>query len=203
MANAQLDYWFRPGRGGGRNPGILAVQNKYEFTAHEVSNNGSTWTYNCKFRNTPKIKCSAKARVTGFDGKWFLQSVDNDHRCEPNRARVTAEKLRHKMKEIVRKNPTQAVGKAVREIRVKASEEYKNDKLFYSHLIAELGTDSALEKQLLRVRHDVIGKTPANRNEFDPTEFLERVYGENMIVCDSNNLESNWRDQIKNCNWDL
>ena len=53
---------------------------------------------------------------------------------------------------------------------------------------------------MLRVRHDVIGKTPANRNEFDPTEFLERVYGENMIVCDSNNLESNWRDQIKNCN---
>ena len=41
MANAQLDYWFRPGRGGGRNPGILAVQNKYEFTAHEASNNGS------------------------------------------------------------------------------------------------------------------------------------------------------------------
>ena len=79
-----------------------------------------------------KNKCSAKARVTGFDGKWFLQSVDNDHRCEPNRARVTAEKLRHQMKEIVRKNPTQAVGKAVREIRVKASEEYKNDKLFYS-----------------------------------------------------------------------
>ena len=104
------------------------------------------------------------------------------------------------MKEIVRNNPTPAVGKAVREIRVKAFEEYKNDKLFYSHLIAELGTDSALEKQLLRVRHDVIGKTPTNRNEFDPTEFLERVYGENMIVCDSNNLESNWRDQIKNWN---
>ena len=41
MANAQLDYWFRPGKGGGRNPGILAVRNKYEFTAHEASNNGS------------------------------------------------------------------------------------------------------------------------------------------------------------------
>ena len=103
MASAQIDYWFRPGRGGGRNPGILAVQNKYEFTAHEVSNNGSIWTYNCKFRNTPKIKCSAKARVTGFDGKWFLQSVDKVHSCEPNCARVIAEHLRHQMKEIVRK----------------------------------------------------------------------------------------------------
>ena len=31
------------------------------------------------------------------------------------------------MKEIVRKNPNQAVGKVVREIRVKASEEYRNE----------------------------------------------------------------------------
>ena len=39
------------------------------------------------------------------------------------------------MKEIVRNNPTQAVGKAVREIRVKAFEEYrqivKNEVRFY------------------------------------------------------------------------
>ena len=103
------------------------------------------------------------------------------------------------MKEIVRNNPTQAVGKAVRDIRVKASEEYRNDKYFYSHLIAELGTDSALEKQLFRVRHDV-GNTPSSRNDFDPVKFLERIHGENndMIVCDSNDLESNWRDRIEN-----
>ena len=100
----------------------------------------------------------------------------------------------------MRKNPTQAVGKAVRDIRVKASEEYRNGKYFYSHLIAELGTDSAFEKQLLRVRHDVIGNTPSSRNYFDPVEFLERIHDENndMIVCDSNDLEFNWRDQIEN-----
>ena len=90
-----------------------------KIVAHEVSNNGSIWTYNCKFHDTPKIKRSVKARVTGFDGKWFLQSVDKVHSCEPNRARVIAEHLRHQMKEIVRKNPTQAVGQAVRDIRVK------------------------------------------------------------------------------------
>ena len=29
MAIVQNPYWFRPGRGGGRNPGILAIKNEY------------------------------------------------------------------------------------------------------------------------------------------------------------------------------
>ena len=136
--------------------------------------------------------------MVGFEGKWILQSVDDDHSCEPNRARVTAELLRHKMKEIVRSNPTQAVGKAVRAIRIKASKEYRREKEFYSHLIAELGTDSALEKQLLRVRGDVIGNTPKSRNGFNPEDFLSGIYKEDndIVVCDSNSLDSNWRGLI-------
>lgn len=194
----QKTYWFRPGRGGHRNPGILAVEDKYEFTAHECSKDGSMWSYSCKFRLTPKVKCPAKAKVVAFDDKWILQSADDAHTCEPNRARVTAELLRTKMKNIVRSNPTQAVGKAVRTIRIEAAEEYSKNKDFYSHLIAELGTDSALEKQLLRIRAEVIGHTPKSRNDFNPDEFLNGIYGErnNIIVCDSNNLDSSWRDGI-------
>ena len=199
MAFIQKPYWFRPGRGGGRNPGILAVENRYEFIAHESSTDGSSWSYCCKFRLTPKVKCSAKARVVAFDDKWILHSVDDEHSCEPNRARVAAELLRHKMKKIVRSNPTQAVGKAVRAIRIEASEEFRKEKDFYSHLIAELGTDSALEKQLLRVRSEVIGNTPNSRNGFHPVEFLNGIYGENndIVVCDSNNLDENWRELIE------
>ena len=198
MALTQKPHWFRPGRGGGRNPGILAVDDRYEFTAHESSNNGSSWSYSCKFRLAPKVKCTAKAKVVAFEDKWILQSADDDHSCEPNRARVTAELLRYKMKMIVRSNPTQAVGKAVRAIRIEAAEEYRKDKDFYSHLVAELGTGSALEKQLLRVRSEVIGNTPKSRNGFNATEFLKDVYGEqnDIVVCDSNDLTENWREEI-------
>ena len=73
MTSAQIDYWFRPGRDGGRNPGILAVQNKYEFTAHEVSNNGSISTYVCKFRNTPKINVQPKQKLQGLMGNGFFK----------------------------------------------------------------------------------------------------------------------------------
>ena len=37
MALTAKSWWFRPGRlakGGRKNPGILAVENKYEFVAH-------------------------------------------------------------------------------------------------------------------------------------------------------------------------
>ena len=42
-----------------------------------------------------------------YDGKWVLQQVDNNHDCEPSRARVIAEKLRHERKEIVRADPNE------------------------------------------------------------------------------------------------
>ena len=56
------------------------------------------------------------------------------------------------MKCIVRSDPVQPVGKAIRKIREDAAKRYVADEEFYCHLVAELGTDSALEKQLLRVR---------------------------------------------------
>ena len=60
------------------------------------------------------------------------------------------------MKSLVRQDPAKAVGKAVRKIRTKVK-EYSEDEVFYQKLVAELGTDSALERQLLRVRAEVIG----------------------------------------------
>ena len=124
------------------------------------------------------------------------------HRCEPNKARVTAELLRYRMKNIVRKNPVQAVGKAVRTVKVEAAEEFGADDDFYLHLVAELGTDSALEKQLLRVRAEIIGHTPKSRNAFDAENFLKHIYGttNNVVVCDSNKLGDDWREKIEKTN---
>ena len=105
------------------------------------------------------------------------------------------------MKDIVRKDPVKAVGKAVRKVREAAADEYGEDEDFYQHLDAELGTDSAIEKQLLRVRLEVIGQTPKSMNEFQPFVFLERIYGENnIIVCDSNQLKEDWRKRKNNPN---
>ena len=116
MALIQKSYWFRPGRLGKsgkarKNPGInglqsfhiligihilgiLAVQDKYEFVAHEGTKDDIYWTYCCKYRLTPKVKCPAKARVVKFEEKWILKHADDDHNCEPNRPKVTAELLR-------------------------------------------------------------------------------------------------------------
>ena len=188
----QKSYWFRPGRlerQGRRNPGmniifsviilntnyywfylsgILSVDNKFEFTVHESSKDASYWSYSCKYRQTPKVKCPAKARVILFGDKWILQSADDNHTCEPNTARVTAELLKHRMKNIVRQDPVQACGKAVRKVRIEAAEEFGDDEDFYQHLVVEMGTDSSIEKQLLRVRAEIIGTTPRNRNDVHP-----------------------------------
>ena len=146
--------------------------------------------------------CPARARVIKFEDKWILKSADNNHKCEPNKAKVTAELLRCKMKSIVRANPALPCGQAVRTVRIHAATEFGNDDDFYKHLVAELGTDSALEKQLLRVRHEVIGPTPRSRNAFDAKNFLDRIYGneDEVIVLDSNELGDKWREDISKVN---
>ena len=50
--------------------------------------------------------------------------------------------------------------------------------------MAELGTDSAIEKQLLRVMHEIIGPTPRARNErfiqFKNCSHLHFEMGQNV-----------------------
>ena len=106
------------------------------------------------------------------------------------------------MKNIVRGDPVQPVGKAVRKVRVDAAEEYGEDEEFFWHLIAELGSDSALEKQLLRVRLEIYSPTPKSRNHFDPKMFLDKIYSDkhNVVVMDSNELEEGWKDAIDRVN---
>ena len=55
-----------------------------------------------------------------------------------------------------------------------------------------MGTGKALEKQVLRVKHEVIGPTPRTRKQFNPASFLEKMFGDScvddIIILDSNKI---------------
>ena len=104
MATPQNTFWFRPGRqerSGRKNPGIMALDDKYEFTMLKSNKEGTVWTYRCKYNQSPKINCKATAKVAEFEGKWVLKHIKNDDYCEQNRPKVISELLKHKMKELV------------------------------------------------------------------------------------------------------
>ena len=44
-----------------------------------------------------------------------------------------------------------------------------------------MGTGKALEKQVLRVKHEVIGPTPRTRKQFNPASFLEKMFGDSCV----------------------
>ena len=106
------------------------------------------------------------------------------------------------MKELVRRDPAKPVGHAAWSIRIEAAKEYSDDEEFYQNLVIELGSDAALEKQLLRVRYEVIGETPRTRNEFNPESFLKGIFGEEngVVIGDSNELDKNWREEMNRTN---
>ena len=127
MAMPNVNYWFRPGRSdrkGRKNPGILAVDDSYELTAMKCNKEETMWYYKCKYNQTPKIKCSAKAKVIIWEDKWIVESFEGGHCCGANKPRVISELLRHEMKCIVRSDPVQPVGKAIIKIREDAAKNW-------------------------------------------------------------------------------
>ena len=80
MAFTTQTWWFRPGRlekTGRQNPGILSVEDKYEFVAHESSKDKQSWTYVCKYRKTPKVACPVRARVGLFNLSLTFSVLSN------------------------------------------------------------------------------------------------------------------------------
>ena len=210
MSTPQLEYYFKPGRlmkRGRTNPGILIVERVRAFQCNTISKDNTIFGYVCCERLTIGVKCLAKATVMkcdipGIGVKAILVKVDSDHDCMLNVPKAIAEEMRHEMKEIVRKDPHKPVNEAVRNIRRQYAEKYDDEDDLFDQIMAELGPDKPLEKQLLRVRKEIIGKTPINRDRFDPKYFLRRLFGKehNIVTLDSNKLETGWRDKLSQKN---
>ena len=63
------------------------------------------------------------------------------------------------MKNIVRQDPVQACGKAVRKVRIEAAEEFGDDENFYQYLVVE----------------NLIGKNAENIQIVNPTQTSSRL----------------------------
>ena len=189
MANIQVNYYFRDGRtmkGGKSNPGILVIDECYEFLSNKISVDEQCWKYLCKYRMTPGVNCKARATVLKILNEenrvfqYILANHDVSHQCEPNKPKMIAEKMKHDMKLRVRSNPSDPVMATILEVREEAANIYGNDEELFNKITYELGANRPIVKQLLRVRHDVIGKTPQNRNDFNVNEFINNVLGKVM-----------------------
>ena len=210
MAIPNVQYYFKPGRlmtNGRTNPGILVVDQVRSFQCNNISKDKSIFNYVCNERLTLGVMCKAKAVVTkcvddANDPRFILSKVDHEHSCKVNIAKAIADALRHEMKEIVRKEPHKPVSDAIRTVRQSLSAKYDSDEDLFDQIMAELGADKPLEKQLLRVRKEIIGTLPPNRNAFDPGHFLARVFGndQDVIILDSNLLSPGWRDRLQKTN---
>ena len=183
MSLPAFDYYFKPGKlmkYGRKNPGILIVDRVYGFQCNGTNKAGTIFNYVCNERLTIDVMSKAKVTVSKLEThedevKYILYKVAVDHSCTANLPLAIAEEMRFKMKETVRQNPHNPVGEAIKSVRVSYSEQYDDNEDLFDSIMAELGPDRPLLKQLLRVRHEIIGKTPQNKNDFYPEEFLKNL----------------------------
>ena len=192
---------------GRTNPGILIVDRIRSFQCNTMNKDKSRFNYCCNERLTVGVKCRAKAVVIKMDvegkgDKPVLVKVDLEHDCPANIPKAIAEEMKAEMKTLVRSEPQKVLTEAINVVRRKYAEEFDHDDALFDQIITKLGSDKPILRQLLRVRVEIIGKTPTNRNRFDPSYFLRRLYGnENkVVVMDSNQLKDGWREDISQKN---
>ena len=212
MSIPKVKYYFRPGRlmqRGRTNPGILIVDRIRSFQCNAFNKDKTKFNYVCNERLTIGVKCRAKAvvmkmNVEGNEVKPILVKVDLEHDCPANIPKAISDEMKAEMKLIVREEPQKVLTEAITSIRKKYAEEFDHDDELFEQIVAELGPDKPMLRQLLCVRIEIIGKTPTNRNRFDPSYFLRRIYGKNnkIVVMDSNKLKDGWRDEISKPNPD-
>ena len=206
MSSTKREHYFLPGRkskNGG--PGILVVEGQYKFRKNKANKEKKKFIMYCVQQNNPEFGCKARAVVaTREDGSFFMHSCDGYHNHLVNRAEITAEELKQRMAEIVRSNPVEPVGEAIKAVKLQAAEEFGDDDDKFNEIVAALGSHHALELRMLRVRDSVIGRMPRNRDSFDPNYFLKKIFGKNhkVEVMDSNKLPDNWEDIISKSNPD-
>ena len=204
MASIQREHYFLPGRkskNGG--PGILVVEGQYKFRKNKANKEKNRFIMYCVQQNNPEFGCKARAVVSmREDGSYFMYSCDEHHNHFVNKAEIIAEELTQRMAEMVRMSPVEPVGEAIKAVKLQAAEEFGDDDDKFNEIVAALGTHHALELRLLRVRDSVIGSMPKNRDSFDPSYFLQKIFGKNhkVEVMDSNKLPDNWEDIISKSN---
>ena len=111
----------------------------------------------CVQQNNPYYACKAKAWVIKeMDGRFHMEKELDNHSHDPNKALIIAQGLKLKMVEIVKKNPSAPVGKAIKAVKQEILEKYgQNDKEF-KDIMVELGTDHSLELRLQRAKYSAV-----------------------------------------------
>ena len=192
----QMEYRFRRGRKE-TNAGILIFKEKFEFLVNRINKEMTTFWYYCKHRKTKGIMCGAKATVIKVDDeKFVLSKITEEHSHPGSACDIIVEDMKAEMCDIVETFPENPVGEARKATLLKYAEIYDGNQDLWADIVSKLGDYDALDKRLLRARQKIIGKSPTNRNEFDPSLVLG--VDDDVIILDSNNLPEGWKEDMEN-----
>ena len=115
-------YELREGRKNKGHPGILLVDEKFEFLYNKSNKDKSVFYYYCKFRKTKGVLCSAKASLAKYesedgDVRFILKSWSDEHSHPGCMAEAIAEGMKLEMCRMVQ----------VRKVSINLSYIYKCD----------------------------------------------------------------------------
>lgn len=128
-------YTFVPGRRK-TNPGLLIVEDCYQFFYNHIRGNKSLY-YRCCESHNPGVNCSATAIVKIKEGNPVLVSYDREHLCFPNKPKMIANRMKAEMKKMVLENVT--VGNAIKTVWKIFEEKYKKDEEVWKQVARFLG----------------------------------------------------------------
>ena len=121
------------------NPGMLIIEDKFEFCMNKANKQRTSFIYYCKFRQTKGIFCNCKLTLVKYqveeEVKYMIKPFSNIHNHQGCMPEIVAEKKKLEMCELFRKQPEEHVSVAMTNVLLKYSELYQSQFELWKEII--------------------------------------------------------------------
>ena len=185
------------------NPGILVVNEAAKFALNKTTTKGEIMHYHCIKKSTTKCKAKCTIRVENGETAKRIYKLDkfeeiNEHNHVIDEADIIALDMITEMHREFRKDLTEKPSV----VRKRIMKQYRNksmDDETWKKVMDVLPDENSIDRGIARVREQVWGKLPLNREDLDYKKVLEsEECGKLVDVLDSNEMwkEHAFRDQV-------
>jgi hypothetical protein len=178
------------------NPGILIVNEEARFAFNKMAGNGLILHYHCLKKAATKCKAKCIILVETIleedveKTKYIVEKKTelNDHNHEVDEADVIIAEIVNEMHKEFRKNLTLKPSVIRKQIMQKYRGKYSNSDKWIK-VIDGLPDNASIDRGIARIREQVWGKMPKNRDDMDYKKVLDTVEGGSVVeVMDSDKM---------------
>ena len=167
-------------------PGVCLIDEQYKYFYNKTLSDGTkdgevSLYYLCAMKKSSK--CTASVILTKDGDRWWTKNLsspeEHNHICE--KSAVIAHKMKKEMYSKVNETPTVDADSVYRNVVTEYEDQYAEaDENVWDAAAIKLTEKANIARHVRRIKSNINGTLPKNRNDFDPESIVKNTLGSNV-----------------------